>query len=102
MKNSAQTELIKFSNHSQFGSGLTIGGALISIMGGTTYANRVITYANGATSINTSKESGGLAMMVAGGLISLVGTYFIIEAPIHIRRAALIMNANGVGVKIEM
>jgi len=102
MKNTAQTELIKFSNHSQIGSGLTIGGAFMSILGSTMYASRITTYANGATSINTSKESGGMAMMVIGGLTSLVGTYFIIEAPTHVRRAALIMNANGIGVKLKM
>jgi hypothetical protein len=102
MKNTAENEFVKFSNHSQLGSGLTIGGAFISIMGGTMYANRITTYANGNTSINTSKETVGLALMVVGGIASLVGTYFIIEAPIHIKRAALIMNANGIGVKIKM
>jgi hypothetical protein len=102
MKNTAENEFIKFSNHSQLGSGLTIGGAFLSIMGGTMYANRITTYANGATSINTSKETGGLALMVVGGITSLVGTCFIIEAPIHIKRAALIMNANGIGVKVKM
>jgi|GEM_PF-3039945 len=102
MNNSPQTELIKFSNHSQIGSGLIIGGSFMSILGSTMYASRITTYANGATSINTSKESGGMAMMVIGGLTSLVGTYFIIEAPTHVRRAALIMNANGIGVKLKM
>ena len=37
-----------------------------------------------------------------GGALTLFGTYFILEAPIHINRAGLILNQNGIGVKIDL
>jgi hypothetical protein len=38
----------------------------------------------------------------AGGILSLIGLIYTLEAPIHLKRAALIMDNNGVGVSIDL
>ena len=45
---------------------------------------------------------GGYTMMGAGILTTLIGTVFLIEAPIHLKRAGVIMDHRGVGVSIKL
>ena len=41
-------------------------------------------------------------MLIAGSLMSLIGTVLIIESHQHIKRAGLLLNGNGVGVKVKI
>lgn len=37
-----------------------------------------------------------------GGIVALVGTAFIVESQIHNRRAGIILNRNGIGLKLSL
>jgi hypothetical protein len=50
--------------------------------------------------VNDTKNVGGIIGMSLGGALSLVGLFYVLEAPIHVKRASLIMNENGVGISV--
>ena len=52
--------------------------------------------------IITKGEDGGPFLITAGSVLSLIGLVYILEAPIHIKRASLLLDKYGVGVKINL
>jgi hypothetical protein len=48
------------------------------------------------------REKEGIFGVMVGGIITAVGMYYLIEAPIHLKRAGILMNENGVGIKIKL
>jgi hypothetical protein len=80
-------ELKLYTKHFYTGTALTLaGGAILSI-------SSAVAITNG-----TDPTPG----LVIGSLISIVGAGFIIESPIHIKRAGIILNENGVGIKVKL
>lgn len=51
-----------------------------------------------------SQEYDGLefAVIGAGSIMYLIGLIYTIEAPIHIKKASLLMDQNGVGISIDL
>jgi hypothetical protein len=80
-------ELQLFSKHMYIGYSLTMLGSAVF-----------------ATSAYTSVSSNKIPVggYVVGGVITLVGSIFLIEAPIHIKKAGLLLNENGVGINIKL
>jgi hypothetical protein len=108
-------ELQTYAKHHYTGLGLTIGGSGLTLLGVNLIANSTrqvpIYYIyNGVnygisgyeTEVIQSKRTSGYALSIIGGIASLIGTYYIIEAPIHIKRAGLILSGNSVGLKIKL
>ena len=54
------------------------------------------------TEINYGKKTLGGIMTAVGGILSVMGTVHIIDAPKHIKNAGLILSGNGVGIVIKM
>jgi len=40
--------------------------------------------------------------MGLGGIVSLIGMVYVLEAPIHIKRASFYLDGNGVGIKVKL
>jgi hypothetical protein len=86
-QNLAGDELKLYTKHFYTGTALTLaGGAIISI----------------SSSVAITNGADTTPGLVIGSLISIVGAVFIIEAPIHIKRAGIILNENGVGIKVKL
>jgi len=70
-------------------------GVILSTIGG------VVT---GVGGIMYTQDHDGLeyAVIGVGGIMSLIGLIYSLEAPIHIRRASLLMEQNGVGLIINL
>jgi hypothetical protein len=81
------TEISKYVKHHYTGMILSFGGAAITSIGSFSYMN--------------GNEFSGV-VIGAGGILSLIGLIYTLEAPIHLKRAALIMDNNGVGVSIDL
>lgn len=57
----------------------------------------------GAASVFSQNNSSLTTLgVVMGGLLSLTGVIYTLEAPVHIKRAAIILNATGVGIKYKL
>jgi hypothetical protein len=84
--NSPGNELRLYTKHLYIGTSLSLVGGTIGLI-----STRM--------QLNGYDASSGL---VIGGIISLIGVGFIIEAPIHIRNAGIILNQNGVGLKVPI
>jgi hypothetical protein len=101
----AGSELNLFVKHHYRGMVLSLGGGLLVGTGSILYANSV-TYLSGpgysgvVKKVNDTKNVGGIIGMSLGGALSLVGLFYVLEAPIHVKRASLIMNENGVGISV--
>ena len=95
---SAGSELRLYTNHHYFGMGLSVGGGAVVALGG------YITSQNGniTNNINKNNIDTGKALMGLGGIVSLIGMVYVIEAPIHIKRASIYLDGNGVGIKIKL
>ena len=103
---SAGSELRLYTNHHYFGMGLSVGGGAVVALGGYIYSNAVITITsqngNITNNINKNNIDTGKALMGLGGIVSLIGMVYVIEAPIHIKRASVYLDGNGVGIKIKL
>jgi hypothetical protein len=86
--NTPGKELNLYVKHHTKGVILTMAGGLI--MGG------------GAGLLSQSNSVLPKIGMLMGGLLSLTGFIYILEAPVHIKRAAIILNATGVGIKYKL
>lgn len=78
-------ELIKFKNHYYTGYGLMFGG-----------------FAVASTSLFISDNDTKIAMTTIGGAISLIGFIVNLESISHVGKAGLLLNENGIGVKIKL
>lgn len=85
--NSAGDELLLYTKHFYTGTAIVLVGNTIGLV-----------FTSAAISNGDDPTPG----LVIGSLISLMGIGFIIQAPIHIKRAGLILNENGVGIKIRL
>lgn len=82
-KNSPGDELKKYSKHFYIGSSLTlVGSGLIYL------------------SLQDPADLSGLGYV--GVITSLIGTVLVIESPIHLKRAGILLNNNGVGLQIKL
>ena len=52
--------------------------------------------------IDKKREKEGIFGVMVGGIITSVGMYYLIESPIHLKRAGILLNENGVGIKIKL
>jgi hypothetical protein len=71
-------------------------GVILSTIGGGALGVSSILYANG------DHDGLGGYVLGAGCILSLIGGIYILEAPIHIKRASLLMDQNGVGIVINL
>ena len=94
---SAGSELRLYVKHHYSGIKLFIGGGAIFAFGGFVYNNSV-----NYPSTQTYKQNAGSVLMAAGGIVSLIGMVYVLEAPIHIKRASVYLDGNGVGIKIKL
>jgi hypothetical protein len=69
-------------------------GVILSTVGGVVTGIGSIMYVNG--------DDGSVFVISAGGILSLIGLIYSLEAPIHIKRASLLMDQNGVGISIKL
>jgi hypothetical protein len=110
-------ELQTYTKHHYTGLGLAMGGSVLMVSGISIANNNKtpkvigssIVYNQNTNSYDTTYFYGGSAnkglgigMAIVGGVLSLVGTYYTIEAPIHVRNAGLILSGNGVGIRIKL
>ena len=81
LNNSPGDELKKYSRHFYLGTAFTIiGGGLIYL----------------------GIEEDSPFAFYSGSALSLSGTILILEAPLHIKRAGVIMNKNGIGIQMKL
>lgn len=71
-------------------------GVILSTVGGVVTGVGSIMYVNG------SYDGLESAVIGVGSVLSLIGLIYTLEAPIHIKRASLLMDQNGVGVSIKL
>jgi hypothetical protein len=83
-------ELVTYTKHHNTGLLLMVGGSLTSTAG-------IMIRNNGE---EYQKPSSSL-LIVSGSIISLIGLGFILEAPIHIKNAGLILRGKGAGIVIK-
>ena len=88
LTNTPGKELNLYVKHHNKGLILTLAGGLV--MGGS------------AGLLSQSDSGLGTIGIVAGGLLALTGFVFTLEAPVHIKRAAIMLNATGVGIKFKL
>lgn len=110
----AGLELQAYTKNHYKGIGLVLGGSAIGMIG----LNKInrgrvelaelqarLSYPYGAREqeqdANRKIENGKL-LSVTGLLVGLAGVCYTIEAPIHIKRAALLLSGKGVGVKVRI
>jgi hypothetical protein len=88
-------------------------GLILSLSGGVLVGTGSFLYTNSSTYVmsssyvgggyiktNYTKKNSGIVGISLGGVLSLIGLVYVLEAPIHVKRAALIMNENGVGISV--
>ena len=78
---SVGNELIKFEKQYNFGFGLSLLGTGVAVIGSQQNDNRLV---------------------IGGGVVAVVGYFVLAQSHIHIRNAGLLMNENGIGVKIKI
>ncbi len=71
-------------------------GVILSTIGG------IVTGAGSIMYVDGSYDGLEYAVIGVGGIMSLVGLIYTLEAPIHIRRASILMDQNGVGIIINL
>lgn len=84
-------ELKRYAKHRRLGMGFSVLGGGLGFLGTNIKAN-------GSSSQDVQL---GNMVLFLGVSSALVGTYFVIEAPSHIKNAGLILSGNGVGVKVR-
>ena len=82
-------ELQKYTKRHRLGIGFVALGSGLSLLSSNIKIN------GGAGQV----ENGNIVLFL-GASSALIGTYFILEAPRHIKNAGLILSGNGVGIKI--
>ena len=88
LTNSPGKELNLYVKHHNKGVVLTLAGGAIM--------------AGGAGLLSQSNSVLPKIGMVVGGLLSLTGFVYILESPVHIKRAAIMLNATGVGIQFKL
>ena len=74
-------------------------GVVLSTIGGVVTGIGTLTYVKNYSGDTFTSD---IPVIVAGGIVYLIGLIYTIEAPIHIKRASLLMEKNGVGVIINL
>jgi len=108
----AGLELKKFANHHYLGTGLSTGGGVFMLAG---YL-MILDASN--IHINSFQHPGlegdrmrehadkmqvnGRILAGVGQLLALAGVVYKIEAPLHIKKAGLILSGNGVGIRVKI
>ncbi len=111
----AGLELKKYANHEYLGNGFSLGAGVLYVVGSKMIVrgNYLVGYANdnyyyGSENYYSvlknanNKMSTGKVLCVAGSIFALTGAIYKIEAPIHVKRAGLILSGDGVGVSIKI
>ena len=65
-----------------------------------TFIGSGLVYAGSGVLINDKQFNNSVTIF--GGVVSLIGVGFIIESHWHSKRAGLLLNQNGIGVKIKL
>ena len=107
----AVLELKKFANHHYLGTALGVGGGVMFVAGysmmmrGESIYNNA--YYNGQLSRSQMSDANnkiitGTYLMIGGQLLTLAGLVYKIEAPLHIKKAGLILSGNGVSINVKL
>jgi hypothetical protein len=107
----AGLELKKFANHHYLGTALGVGGGVMFVAGysmmmrGESIYNNA--YYNGQLSRSQMSDANnkiitGTYLMIGGQLLTLAGLVYKIEAPLHIKKAGLILSGNGVSINVKL
>lgn len=86
--NTPGSELNLYAKHHYTGVVLNLSGIVVAGGGYLLY--------------NEGYDNFGGLTIVAGGVMSLIGFIYTLEAPIHIKRASVLLNDNGVGIKVKL
>lgn len=108
----AGLELKKFANHHYLGTGLSTGGSVLIVSGFLMQLDANIQHSNSFLHPGLEGErmreradkmmkSSGVLMSV-GQLLSLAGLVYKIEAPLHVKKAGLILSGDGVGIRVKI
>ena len=108
--NTPGSELNLYVKHHYRGITFSLLGGVITGFGlymyntSTTYHinNPGTIYENVGVYHNSFKEKGGVVFITTGTVLSIIGMVYIFEAPIHIKRASILLNENGVGIKVKL
>lgn len=110
-------ELGVYHKQQRIGKICTIAGSLTTLIGvgliGTAQGQPVYTtYYDMSTGqqysaisgykTNTAQMATGTLFSIIGGIGSLVGVCYLLEAPLHIEKASLILKGNGASLKIDL
>ena len=85
----AGLELKKFANHHYIGNALSFGGGVMLVAGYSMIRP-------GGSNFT------GNYLMACGQLLTLAGFIYKIEAPLHIKKAGIILSGNGVGINVKL
>lgn len=88
-------ELIKFSKHYYTSVYFTYGGAALFTFGTLSYSGVINDW-------GLDEDVAGIVFMGVGGGLVIAGTILNIESHIHAKKAGLLLNKNGIGVKINI
>jgi hypothetical protein len=91
-------ELQTYIKHKNLGLGFSLGGSALLYSGVSLSLSRNIP----GSSYYRGDKGPAVIVTGMGAVLSLVGMYYAFEAPVHIRRAALILSGNGVGIQIRL
>ena len=100
------SEFNLFVKHHYRGITLSLLGGVTMGVGGYMYSNSYNYYVqqNGyiIKKTNSFMQNGGVVLITSGTILSIIGMVYILEAPIHIKRASILLNENGVGLKVKL
>ena len=98
LKLSAGDELILSSKNYYTGILLTTLGTGVTIAGSFIKPDINPTF----SSVHDDNKGKRNIVYAAGGFMSIIGIIYIIESHSHIKRAGLILNENGIGIKYKL
>jgi hypothetical protein len=104
--NTPGSELNLYVKHHYKGITFSLLGGVTMGIGGYMYSNSQSYYTqqngNVIKRTNSFMYNGGIVFITTGSILSIIGMVYILEAPIHIKRASILLNENGVGIKVKL
>ena len=108
----AGLELKKFANHHYLGTGLSTGGGVFMLAGYFMISDasniRINSFQYSGEEGHRMRERAdkmevnGIIFAGVGKLLAVAGVVYKIEAPLHIKKAGLILSGNGVGIRFKI
>jgi hypothetical protein len=103
----AGLELEKYANHEYIGDGLALGAGVLYVIGSKmvirgNYTLQNTPWNDPLRSDAFNKIDNGEKLCSLSTIFALAGAIYKIEAPIHIKKAGLILSGDGVGLRIKI